>query len=126
MRLKRKFSLTFFGLLILSAIILLGCSLTPEKYEPVLSDSPGSFESGRRYQREYEDKLKKAIEKYQEALDDPETADRARYQLAALFYEKGDYEKAIYHLESLEDDKGEDFLLLKTLGALPLPSPCLR
>ncbi len=82
--------------------------------QPLSSDHP--YEIAREYQRRHETSLGKSIEHYRRALDDPETADRARFELGMLCYKIGDFEKAIQHLGGLKDSCLDRFTSSKILG----------
>lgn len=106
-----------FGLI---SIGLAGCSfpggnhLRTSTSQPLSSDH--SYKIAKEYQRHHENSLEKAIGHYREALENPETAGLARFELGRLFYKTGDFEKAIQHLERLGDGGPDHAMTAKMLG----------
>jgi len=119
---KNKRGLTLFVILVfgLISVCLVGCSFSGGNHLPEGTSQPLSsghpYEIAKEYQRLHENNLGKTIEHYRRALDDPKTADVARFELGMIFYKTGDFEKAIQHLEGLKGSCPDRFLASKILG----------
>jgi Flp pilus assembly protein TadD len=120
---NKKTELLFSLLLFSAAIVLTGCSLTGTR------PASGRFEAtGKSSSRDASDQLsgvnqkrhgdnsENAVQRELKAPGDSETAGMARLMLGILSYEKGDFEKAIGYLESMQDDARDPFLVSKVLG----------
>jgi tetratricopeptide (TPR) repeat protein len=120
MKNKRALTLVFFLVFGLISAGLAGCSfpggnpLSKGTSQALSPDHP--YKIAKEYQRRHENSLGESIEHYRRALDDPETADLARFELGLIFYKTGDFEEAIQHLEGLKGSCPDRFLASKILG----------